>query len=300
MDVARERDRDTDTVSGDEVDTTGRLEPPPGADYGPAAEEERSSGTDRTVGRFYHGDLPYTRRYYHTYGPYYGHVQRNDEDIWRDIQVGMKWDDNVDPDHVRVQVADGVVTLEGAVESPLEKRSAGDDAWDTPGVRDVRNKLTISGRPEPTATGDRWEVGEKVTDESRNKDGEREAPAVPQIQGERSAGLGPGAVDEGSNGDTGGEYIRRTQSYSNRYYYTAYGPYHGRARRDDEEIARDVRQSLIWDTYVDADRVDVEVEDGTVILKGTVDAIVEKRSAGDDAWDIPGVRDVRNELTVKR
>lgn len=185
MDVARNRDGETDTVSGDEVDTTGRLEPPSDAGLGPASEGERGRDTDRTVGRFYHGDLPYTRRYYLTYGPYYGRVQRNDEDIWRDIQIGMDWDEYVNPDHVRVQVQDGVVTLEGAVASPLEKRSAGDDAWDTPGVRDVRNRLSISGEPEPVATGERWEVGEKVTVESSRR--EREGEALPQIQGESSA-----------------------------------------------------------------------------------------------------------------
>jgi osmotically-inducible protein OsmY len=298
MDVARNRDGETDTVSGDEVDTTGRLEPPSDAGLGPASEGERGRDTDRTVGRFYHGDLPYTRRYYPTYGPYYGRVQRNDEDIWRDIQIGMDWDEYVNPDHVRVQVQDGVVTLEGAVASPLEKRSAGDDAWDTPGVRDVRNRLSISGEPEPVATGERWEVGEKVTVESSRR--EREGEALPQIQGESSAGLGPGAVDEERQGERGGEYIRRTQSYNNRYYYRAYGPDHGRARRDDDEIARDVRYSLVWDTYVDEGRIDVDVKDGMVTLKGSVDTIVEKRSAGDDAWDTPGVRDVRNELVVQR
>lgn len=61
-----------------------------------------------------------------------------------------------------------------------------------------------------------------------------------------------------------------------------------------------MRYSLVWDTYVDEGRIDVDVKDGMVTLKGSVDTIVEKRSAGDDAWDTPGVRDVRNELVVQR
>ena len=36
-----------------------------------------------------------------------------------------------------------VVILGGEVDSTLAKRAAGDDAWDTPGVVDVSNQLTI-------------------------------------------------------------------------------------------------------------------------------------------------------------
>jgi osmotically-inducible protein OsmY len=38
-----------------------------------------------------------------------------------------------------------VVVLGGEVESPIVKRVAGDDAWDTPGVLDVSNELVVSG-----------------------------------------------------------------------------------------------------------------------------------------------------------
>ena len=35
--------------------------------------------------------------------------------------------------------------LGGGVDSPIAKRVAGDDAWDTPGVVDVSNRLVVSG-----------------------------------------------------------------------------------------------------------------------------------------------------------
>jgi osmotically-inducible protein OsmY len=46
---------------------------------------------------------------------------------------------------IRVEVDHRVVVLGGEVESPIVKRIAGDDAWDTPGVLDVSNELVVSG-----------------------------------------------------------------------------------------------------------------------------------------------------------
>ena len=42
---------------------------------------------------------------------------------------------------IQVDVKQRVVVLGGDVSSPLAKRAAGDDAWDTPGVVDVSNQL---------------------------------------------------------------------------------------------------------------------------------------------------------------
>jgi osmotically-inducible protein OsmY len=46
---------------------------------------------------------------------------------------------------IRVQVDQRAVVLGGEVDSPITKRVAGDDAWDTPGVVDVSNQLVVSG-----------------------------------------------------------------------------------------------------------------------------------------------------------
>ena len=47
-------------------------------------------------------------------------------------------------DDLKVDVKQGVVILGGTVHSPLAKRAAGDDAWDTPGVVDVSNQLVVA------------------------------------------------------------------------------------------------------------------------------------------------------------
>jgi len=81
-----------------------------------------------------------------------------------------------------------------------------------------------------------------------------------------------------------------------------YGPYHERLRRrrrSDDEIREDVEETLFYDTWVDADRIEVVVEDGVVTLRGTLPSHDEVRYAVDDAWDVDGVRGVRSELQVE-
>ena len=81
------------------------------------------------------------------------------------------------------------------------------------------------------------------------------------------------------------------------------GPYHERLRkrrRSDEDLREDVEEALFYDTWVDADSIRVEVQDGIVTLSGELPSYEEIRYATDDAWDVDGVIGVRSELTVRR
>lgn len=68
---------------------------------------------------------------------------------------------------------------------------------------------------------------------------------------------------------------------------------------DDEDLKEAVEESITFDPWVEASRINVSVEHGKVILEGAVDSVIEKRSAADDAWDTAGVTDVDNRLVIK-
>jgi hypothetical protein len=79
------------------------------------------------------------------------------------------------------------------------------------------------------------------------------------------------------------------------------GPYHRRLqqrRRPDDELRHEVEEALFYDTWVDAEAIQVEVSDGVVTLRGDLPDHAEVRFATDDAWDVEGVRGVRSELRV--
>ncbi len=68
--------------------------------------------------------------------------------------------------------------------------------------------------------------------------------------------------------------------------------------RSKERVIEDVNQKLTDDSRLDASDIEVDFENGEVVLRGQVRSRECKRCAEDLAEQVPGVRDVRNELRV--
>lgn len=64
-------------------------------------------------------------------------------DIRQRIEKALKRQAELDMQNVRVEVSDGAVTLEGKVRSLTERRVAEQAVWATPGVREVRDRLSV-------------------------------------------------------------------------------------------------------------------------------------------------------------
>jgi len=69
--------------------------------------------------------------------------------------------------------------------------------------------------------------------------------------------------------------------------------------RTGEEIKKDVVDQLYWDDRVDAASVNVDVEDGKVVLRGTVPTLIARHFAAADALAVAGVHALDNQLTVR-
>lgn len=67
--------------------------------------------------------------------------------------------------------------------------------------------------------------------------------------------------------------------------------------KPDWEIRAAVEDQIFWSPFVDADEVNVSVDDGVVTLTGQVDTWAERADAAENAWE-GGAKDVRNELSV--
>jgi osmotically-inducible protein OsmY len=64
--------------------------------------------------------------------------------------------------------------------------------------------------------------------------------------------------------------------------------------RTDQNIAKDLVDSLSWDSRVDASNASVTVDRGIVTLTGTVPFYSSRVAAAEDAWLIRGVRAIEN------
>ena len=69
--------------------------------------------------------------------------------------------------------------------------------------------------------------------------------------------------------------------------------------KTDKQLQQDVLDELVWEPSVDAAEIGVSVENGVVILNGTVKSLTERWTAERVTQRVEGVRAVTDELTVK-
>jgi osmotically-inducible protein OsmY len=85
---------------------------------------------------------------------------------------------------------------------------------------------------------------------------------------------------------------------------TSQGNFVGRGpqgyKRSDERITEDVNELLTQDPDIDASNIAVEVQNGELTLKGSVSDREAKRRAEDIAESCSGVKQVQNQLRIKR
>lgn len=97
----------------------------------------------------------------------------------------------------------------------------------------------------------------------------------------------------GTYGDNSGSY-----GSSSRGQHTGKGPKGW--RRSDDRVKEDVCEYLERSASIDASDIDVTVAEGVVTLTGTVSDRSMKRMCEDEIENLPGVKDVNNQLRVNR
>jgi len=112
---------------------------------------------------------------------------------------------------------------------------------------------------------------------------------------------GSGAYSEGQNlyrdeRSYGGQY-QNQQGQNQQGQHVGKGP--KGYIRSDERIREEVCECLTRHGHVDASEIEVRVQDGEVTLTGTVNRREEKRIAEDAVENVPGVRDVHNQLRTQ-
>ncbi|MES2964066.1 MAG: BON domain-containing protein [Bdellovibrionota bacterium] len=83
----------------------------------------------------------------------------------------------------------------------------------------------------------------------------------------------------------------------NRRHFAGIGPKN--FRRIDARVYEDVCDALLHSPDVDASDISVKIEDGVVELSGSALERIQKYIAEDITAGVPGVREVKNLLTVK-
>lgn len=114
------------------------------------------------------------------------------------------------------------------------------------------------------------------------------------------------SMDMGSMGMQGGygQGYGQSQSYGQSGMGSGQQGYRGRGpkgyQRSDDRIKEAVSDALEDADHVDAENIDVQVQNGEVTLTGTVSDRVQKRRAEECVEHLRGVKDVHNQLRVQQ
>lgn len=227
---------------------------------------------------------------------------RRDEEIARDVRRRLEQSSFIRSKAVTVQVANGVVTLTGSLPSWAQSRQAQRVASEVRGVRLVRNKLTLGGRPNTTAPA--------RTDEHIKADVEAELDrdaylAMLPIEVSVKAGAVrlEGEVPNLFHKDLAGEEARliaNVRTVDNRLVVGSQRMLETRPEPPtDGELQRSVLEELRADPRIGGGPIEVSTLDREVTLRGSVASMFERQTAQRIARRVVGVTRVENLLEVR-
>jgi osmotically-inducible protein OsmY len=198
--------------------------------------------------------------------------------------------DNAVPSHkIDVSTQNGIVTLSGSVDTYYAKLEARDATESVKGVLGVINNIEVQplNRLDSHIRGDI--ISELVLDpvtESFEVDVDVEDGVV-TLTGKVDSYVERTVAEEVAEKVSGVTDVKNLLTYDLI------------SDRTDADIKADIKYRLRSDASIDSSLLTVSVDEGKVTLAGTAGSSVEKSEATSEAWVVPGVKSVTNNIEVK-
>lgn len=215
-----------------------------------------------------------------------------DEQIKVDVTKQLQWDARIDASDISITVDNGDVNLEGTVPSITAKSAATNDAYLVDGVISVDNSIEVDFPESKTVPTDNEIRENAIRSLSFDSDLESYKIDVDVDQGWITLEGTVNAYWEKVAAENDVSDINGVIGVSNNLGVVPTENY------IDENIAEDIVNALERNVHVNADDIDVKVEDGEVTLDGTVRTMTAKNAAFDAALYTPGVISINNRIIV--
>lgn len=210
----------------------------------------------------------------------------------QDIIDQLTWDDSVNANNINVNVTNSTVELRGTVQNYTAKMAAERDAYQVAGVLEVRNYLEIEFPPAVTLPEDS-EITASI-ERILSWNSEINAARI-RVKTRDNVVTLSGEVESYWEKYLASNLANATRGVIEVVNNLSVEP----ARKlVDMEIKKEIRRAFERTYLIDADRISVEVHNGTVHLRGSVPNFFTKIQANNIAIYTTGVKDVVDDLNI--
>jgi osmotically-inducible protein OsmY len=228
-------------------------------------------------------------------------VTQTDSQIEGNVSDALLNDPAADSYEIKAQVANGVVTLTGRVDSYAEKQLSEEVAKGVKGVRDIENKIIVdykTTRPDYEIEAD---IERRLQSDIRV---DEELIDVKVTGGNVKLSGTVGSAEERNQAKLDA-WVSGTKSMDTDDLKVKWWARDEMIRKEiytdlsDEKVEKAVKDALIYDPRVWSFQVNVDASNGSVTLNGTVDNLKAKQAAEEDAKNTIGVWQVKNHIRVR-
>ena len=220
---------------------------------------------------------------------------RSDIEIRKDVTEELEWDAVINayatkPAEIGVAVKNGIVTLTGTVDKYIKKTSAERAAMKVAGVKAIANDIDVK-LSDWNAKND-TEIAEVILSALKWNTSLPEDKI--KVIVEHGWVTLEGKVEWGFQRDAATsaiEYLIGVKGINNRIEVVSILP-------TPDSVKNKITSAFLRNHYLDANKIRVEVNGDTAVLKGQLGALSEKIAAENAAWSAPGISKVENKLEV--
>lgn len=204
------------------------------------------------------------------------------------IKDRLTWDDTIDESQIDVSVKDGIATLKGCVSSYLEKVMAEIETKMVPEITSVINEIEVSIREEMQSDQDVREAMYCLLDANSEIDSNDVKVTI-----NNGNLILEGTVDSYWKRDKIQKMATHTSGVISVTNNVSIIP---KEKILDEDISNFIVKSLQNSVRVDADKINVRVKDGIVILSGIVSSMSEHDAVVNIVKSTKGVIEIIDEI----